>query len=229
MREAVEEALQKVPMFRRLSGEDRKRFSEVSRLQTFARRDPLFHEGDSSQTLYAVVSGRVKVVKSTPSGSEVILGFFGPGDPIGGAAAFESRPYPAAAVAVEETVCILTPRDAFFALLDHHPTLVRGLLSGLTLRLIELTERIAELSGGRIEPRMARLFLKMADEKGVQVAEGIFIPTPLSRQEIADLCGTTIETAIRVMSRWGKDAALRTEREGFTLLDRPALEELAGL
>jgi CRP/FNR family transcriptional regulator len=49
----------------------------------------------------------------------------------------------------------------------------------------------------------------------------------LSRQELADLTGTTIETCIRIMSRWGKDELVRTEKDGFVILDRAALEELA--
>jgi CRP/FNR family transcriptional regulator len=55
----------------------------------------------------------------------------------------------------------------------------------------------------------------------------MFIPMPLSRQELADLSGTTIETAIRIMSRWQKDDVLHTEKDGFVVLDRPTLEELA--
>jgi CRP/FNR family transcriptional regulator len=62
---------------------------------------------------------------------------------------------------------------------------------------------------------------------GRPAADGIAIPMALSRQELADLTGTTIETCIRVMSRWGKDALVRTEKDGFVLLDKPALEELA--
>ena len=57
--------------------------------------------------------------------------------------------------------------------------------------------------------------------------EGLFIPLVLSRQEIADMIGTTIETSIRIMSRWGKDELVRTEKDGFLVVDRPALEALA--
>ena len=73
----------------------------------------------------------------------------------------------------------------------------------------------------------ARLFLKLADQLGQQERGGVFIPLPLARQELADLTGTTIETAIRIMSRWGKDDVLRTEKDGFVLIDRATLETLA--
>ena len=99
--------------------------------------------------------------------------------------------------------------------------------TGITTRLVELTRRITELTGGRVEARFARLFLKLADQMGRPDRGGVFIPMPLSRQELADLTGTTIETCIRIMSRWGKDEVIRTARDGFVVVDRPTLESLA--
>ncbi len=142
-------------------------------------------------------------------------------------AVYESRPYPASAVALEPTTCLLISRQAFFTLLESHPTMVRGLLTGLTHRLVELTNRLAELSGGRIEARLARFFLKLATDMGQARSEGTFIPLALSRRELADMIGTTIETAIRIMSRWGKDNLVRTEKDGFVVIDRAALETMA--
>jgi CRP/FNR family transcriptional regulator len=72
------------------------------------------------------------------------------------------------------------------------------------------------------------MFLKLADQIGVAQAGGTFVPLPLARQELADLTGTTIETAIRIMSRWNKDGVLRTEKDGFLVADRAALEAAAG-
>ena len=163
----------------------------------------------------------------TPTGKDVIIEILGAGDPLGAVAVYEGRPYPASAVAIEDTTCVLVPRDAFFALLEQHPTLVRGLLAGLTLRLVDLTNRLAELTGGRVEPRFARLFLKLAEEQGRKERDGVFVPVPLTRQELADMTGTTIETCIRIMSRWGKQGVVRTEKDGFVVLDTPELETLA--
>jgi len=169
----------------------------------------------------------VKVFKSTPRGTDVILELFGPGDPVGAVAAYDARAYPASAVALEPTTCVLIPRQSFFALLESHPTMVRGLLGGLTHRLVELTNRLTELSGGKVEARLARFFVKLADDMGQKRTDGTFIPLVLSRQEIADMIGTTIETSIRVMSRWGKDGVVRTDKDGFTIVDRAALDLLA--
>jgi CRP-like cAMP-binding protein len=220
-------ALAQIPLFRRVSPEDRERLVSVSQVKTYERGDRVFDEGDPSDFFFVVMTGRVKVFKQTPAGHDLILEMFGPGGPLGAVAAYESRPYPASAEAIESSSCLLIPRAAFFALLEQHPSLVRGLLGSLSLRLVELTTRLAELTGGRVETRFARLFLKLADQLGRPAEGGVMIPLPLSRQELADLTGTTIETSIRIMSRWGKDDVLRTEKDGFVLVDRRALEAAA--
>ena len=226
MNTRVEETVARIPSFRRLRPEDRQALAEVSSLRSYGRGDLVFREGDPSSWFIVLASGRVKVAKSTPAGRDVILEVFGPGDPLGAVGAWEGFPYPATATALEDSQCLFTGRDDFLHLLEHRPTMVRGLFVGLTLRLVELTNRLAEISGSRVEPRIARLFLRLSEEKGIGKEDGVFVPAVLTRQEIADLCGTTIETAIRVMSRWGKDGILRTEKDGFLVLDRGALEAL---
>jgi len=227
MADSLEELLRRTTIFRGLTLDDRQRLAAVASVRSSDKGALLFNEGDSSDHLYTVVEGRVKVFKTTPRGTDVILEIFGPGDPVGAVAVYESRPYPATAVALEPTTCLLVPRQAFFTLLETHPTMVRGLLVGLTHRLVELTNRLTELSGGRVEARLARFFLKLANDMGQERPEGTFIPLALSRQELADMIGTTIETSIRIMSRWGKQDLLRTEKEGFVVVDRPALEAIA--
>jgi CRP-like cAMP-binding protein len=227
MKESVKEVLSRSVIFRRLTPDDQRRLAAVTLVREFEKGSMLFVEGSASDALYSVIAGRVKVFKTTPRGADVILEIFGPGDPVGAVAVYESRPYPASAVALEPTTCLVVPRQAFFALLDQYPSMVRGLLVGLTHRLVELTNRLTELSGGRVDARLARFLLKLADSIGSPRGSGTFIPMPLSRQELADMIGTTIETAIRVMSRWGKLDLVRTENDGFLLVDRSALETIA--
>src|SRR4051812_4786350 len=227
MSQEIDDALRRSVLFRRLKPDDLQRLASVAALRGFERGAALFSEGDASDLLYTVVTGRVKVFKSTPRGTDVILELFGPGDPVGAVAVYESRPYPASAIALEPTSCLLIPRQAFFSLLEGYPLMVRGLLVGLTHRLVELTNRLAELSGGRIEGRLARFFLKLGTDMGQRREDGLFIPLALSRQELADMIGTTIETSIRIMSRWGKDGVVRTDKDGFAIVDRAALEAVA--
>src|SRR5215204_5148735 len=181
MQEEIDNALRRSPMFRRLTLDDRQRIAAVATVRAYDKGSTLFSEGDGSDFLYIVLAGRVKVFKATARGTDVILEIFGPGDPVGAVAVYESRPYPASAIALEPTSCLLIPRQAFFTLLESYPTLVRGLLVGLTHRLVELTNRLAELSGGRIEGRLARFFLKLAQDMGQPRDEGTFIPLALSR------------------------------------------------
>jgi CRP/FNR family transcriptional regulator len=221
------EILQSVPLYRRVPAEDLRRLAAATAVRRYARGETIFSEGDPGEVFFTVAQGRVKIFKRTPAGKDVILEIFGAGDPLGALAVYEDRPYPATAVALEETLCLLIRKRDFYALLEAHPSLVRSLLLGMTRRLVELTNRLAELTGGRVEPRFARLFLKLADQMGRPSAGGVLIPLHLSRQELADLTGTTIETCIRIMSRWGKEGVVRTEKDGFVLLDRPALEEIS--
>ena len=223
---SVEELLRSSTLYRNLSGEDQKRLAAVSLAKFYEKGDTIFREGDPPDFLVTIASGRVKVVKLIPSGKEIILEIFGPGDPVGAVVAYEGRPYPASAVAIEPVECILVRRSEFFALFERHPSFVRGFLTGMAQRIVELTRRIPEVAGGRVETRFARLFLKLADRMGEPRGAARFIPMPLSRQELADLTGTTIETCIRIMSRWGKEGVVTTEREGFLVNDRSTLERL---
>lgn len=224
---SVEELLRSSALYRNLTKEDQTRLAAVSVAKTYEKSEMIFSEGDPSDCLFTIASGRVKVVKMIPSGREVILEIFGPGDPVGAVVAYEGRPYPASAVATERTVCILVRRAEFFSLLERYPSFVRGFLVGMALRIVELTRRIPEVAGGRVETRFAHLFLKLADRMARPDRRGTFIPMALSRQELADLTGTTIETCIRLMSRWGKEGIVTTEKDGFVIHDRPALEKLA--
>ena len=225
--EEVETVLRATPVFRKLAPADRQTIARAASVRHYARGETIFEQGTASDAFYTIASGRVKIFKMMPTGKDIILEVFGAGDPLGAVAAYDGRPFPASAVALEDTTCVLIPRASFFALLEQHPSLVRGLMLGLTVRLVELTNRLAELSGGRIEPRFARLFVKLAGEMGRPGRGGTVIPLALSRQELADMTGTTIETCIRIMSRWGKQEIVRTDKDGFVILDRKALDGVA--
>lgn len=222
-----DQLLRRLPFFRRVAPELRARVAAVARLIRHDKGELIFAEGDPAHAFIVIVTGRIKVFKSTPGGKEIILEIFGDGDPLGAVAVYEGAPFMASAVALEPSELLSIDQREFLRLLEEHPAFVRGLLSGLTIRLAELTRRLAELTGARVEARFARLFLKLCEQIGRKDRGGVFVPMALSRQELADLTGTTIETAIRIMSRWQKDQVLLTEKDGFVVVDRPALEESA--
>lgn len=215
------------PVFRKLAPQDLRTIARAAAVRRYDKGQVIFEEASAADAFYTIASGRVKIFRMLPTGKDLILEIFGPGDPLGAIAAYDGRPFPASAAALEETVCVIIPRPVFFTLLEQHPSLVRGLMLGMTVRLVELTNRLAQMSGTRIEPRFARLFLKLAGEMGRKERGGTFIPLALSRQELADVTGTTIETSIRIMSRWNKDNVVRTEKDGFIVVAREVLETAA--
>jgi CRP/FNR family transcriptional regulator len=215
-----------LPIYQGLNRKDLEVLAAVTRLREYRRGESIFREGDPSDKLLIVLEGLVKITKTTPSGREVILHVMAPGDPIGGAAVYDELPYPGSAVALDHVACAQTLTADLFKLLERHPSLVRGLLKSLTRRLVELTSRLTELSGGHVEERLARVLFKLACDRGSTESEGVFIPMPLSRQELADLTGTTIETCIRIMSRWAKTGLVETRGDGFLLRDVEALERI---
>jgi CRP/FNR family transcriptional regulator, nitrogen oxide reductase regulator len=106
--------------------------------------------------------------------------------------------------------------------------MTRHLVSGLTMRLMMMNKRLADMTG-TAEARAAKLFLTLADRMGEARDGGTFIALPLSRQELADLIGTTLETAIRLMSRWQKEGVVLTDKEGFLIADAATLQSLSGV
>ena len=140
----VDALLAVTPVFKKLSPPDRRAVAEAATLKRYHKGETIFEQDTPSDAFYTIASGRVKIFKMLPTGKDVILEVFGQGDPLGAVAAYVERPFPASAVALEDTVCVLIPRAAFFRLLEQHPSLVRGLLLGLTVRLVELTNRVAQ-------------------------------------------------------------------------------------
>jgi CRP-like cAMP-binding protein len=214
-----------VPLFQCLNAHERDLLAPVCRAVAYGRGDEIFREGAPATDLCFVVLGRVKIVKAAPE-RDVILGLFGPGEPIGAVALFEGKRFPASAVALEPSTILHFPERAFFATIDAHPEMTRRLLQGLMLRQIEISRRLADLSSP-VERRIARLLLALSRRLGRREGDVLLIPLALTRQEIADLTSTTTETAIRVMSRWAKENVVATRPDGFALLDLAALRAAA--
>jgi len=212
-----------IPLLAGLKKEDREAVAPLCRVRGYEKGETIFHEGEPADRICFVHIGQVKIVKAA-GGRDVIIELLGPGEPVGAVAVFERRPFPASAVALEPSGILSIPEREFFALLERRPEMMRQLLAGLTYRLMMVNKRIADLTGSA-EHRAARLFLTLADRVGIPRGGATFIPLPLSRQEIADLIGTTLETAIRLMSRWQKDGIVETEKSGFLI---PRIEDLKG-
>jgi len=215
-----------IPILGSLKAEDRAALSPLCELSAYEKGATIFQEGDPAERIHFLFVGKVKIVKAGPD-RDLILEILGPGEPVGAVAVFEGRPFPATAIALEPSGVISIPERAFFQLIEKRPEITRRLLAGLTMRLMSVNRRMADMTGS-VEYRAARLFATLADRMGQKQSNGaVFVPLPLSRQEIADLVGTTIETAIRVMSRWQKEGVVETDKRGFLIRDKAALAAIA--
>ncbi len=211
-----------IPTLAALTPQDREAVEPLCRMARFDRGEVIFREGDPAERIWFLATGRVKIVKAAGD-RDIIIEILGDGEPVGAVAVYERRPFPATAIAMEPSELVSIPEREFFQLLASRPELTRRLLAGLTMRLMSVNKRIADMTGS-VEARASRLFLTLADRLGTADAEGgVFIPLAMSRQEIADLLGTTLETAIRLMSRWQKEGVVLTTPEGFQIPERAAL------
>lgn len=226
-RSALRVRLGGVPAFTELSDTARHALAELARPHSFRRGETILREGEHSSSFFVLLSGRVKMCRALPNGRDVLLALFGPGELFGTVAALGAASCNASIVALARTLCLEIRRDDLFLLFERQPALVAELLPLLTQQLVECKNCIVELSCYRVEMRFAQLLLKLADNVGQSREAGTFIPIPLSRRELADMTGTSIETCIRVMSRWGKESVVETLREGFLVANRAALEEAA--
>ncbi|MDQ5858097.1 MAG: Crp/Fnr family transcriptional regulator [Acidobacteriota bacterium] len=214
-----------IPILSSLREEDRLALEPLCELRAYEKGATIFAEGDPAEDIHFLFLGRVKIVKSAGD-RDLILEILGPGEPVGAVAVFERLPFPAAAVALEPSGVITIPGREFFSLIEKRPEITRRLLAGLTLRLMSLNRRLADMTGS-VEHRIGRLLGTLAERLGQKGERGVFIPLALSRQDIADLVGTTVETAIRVMSRWQKEGLVETEKKGFRIPDPAALAALS--
>jgi len=215
-------AVRTVPMFRGLSAKDQAHVFGLATLRDYSRGDIVWHEGDEAENLTIIVTGQVKIVRHG-EGGDVILELFGPGEPVGAIAVYNYMPYPASAVCLEPTTLLVLPRRDYFELLDRNPDFARAIIRELTRLTISLVRKVQEMRGARVENRIAQLFLTLADRMGVESRDGVEIRLQLSRQEIAEMVGTTVETAIRIMSRWGRENVLVTGQRRFVIPSRERL------
>ena len=219
--------LRSSPIFSGLPAGERQALASVAREQTYRIRDFVFMEGDPADWFCMVVSGRIKILRQSRGGKEVVLELLGPGEPFGGGAVLEHRPYPASAQATEPTVVLRIPREPIVALAERHPSIIREMALMIGRRLRAAHESVASLATDPVEARLAAMLLRLADREGTRGGRGVTLPFHLTRQSLADMTGTTVETTIRTLGRWLKSGVL-AERDGrLRIRDVEALRALA--
>ncbi len=172
-----------------------------------------FHQGDSAVALYILIQGKVKLAQVTPDGQEVILRFIGSGDMFGGVAALGETTYPVSAEAVEMAEAWVWDSDTITRLMEAYPPIALSALRLMSARYQELQDRYRELASERVERRVARALLRLARQSGRKVEGGVLIDLPLSRQDLAEMTGTTLYTVSRILSAWEQKAFVEAGRE----------------
>jgi CRP/FNR family transcriptional regulator len=220
------QTLKKTLFFSSLADPSLKEISRLFTEEKYERADYIFFEGDIPEWLYLVMEGRVKLLKHTDTGKDIILQIFTPGDMFGEVALFDRKPYASSAQAMEPSTILKLSRKEFFLFFGRHPFIATEMIAELGRQLREAQATIKSLAVDRVEQRIAHLLLKLADKVGVPEKGGVMINLPLTRQDLADMAGTTVETAIRVMSRFTKSKIIKPANGKIFLLHPQALQRI---
>lgn len=183
----------------------------------------LFAEGDPAQVFFVVRTGSIKLTQVTAGGQVVVLRLLGPGDPFGGVAAFGGGTYPISAEAVTSASVFEWSGPRMTALIERHPELALNALRFVSSQLHDLQERFRQLATEKVERRIARALLRLVHQAGRKVEGGVLIDLPLSREDIAQMTGTTLFTVSRTLSRWESDGILDTGRQRVVIRNPHAL------
>ncbi len=187
-------------------------------------RDVLGAQGEPAESIALVQVGHLKLGQVNADGAETLVRFIGPGDCYGAIALSPGKRFPVSAVAVEPSRVLVWPRMAIVGLAERIPQIRLNLFEEVTRRMGGVLSAVQDLAAERAPVRIARALLRVAEHGGERSPQGIRIVHPITRQEIADLTGTTLFTVSRLMSRWESDGLLRTGRGAVTIVDPEGLE-----
>ncbi len=209
--------LKKFSLFYAVSDELLTKMGELGIEKTFKKDECIFSEGEQPGLMGLIIEGRIKVVKHSPEGKDVIIRIIEKGQIFGEVAVFDNRPYPASAVAMECTRTFILGRNKLIKLINDEPQVALDIISDLGRKLRDMLAIIRNIATEHVDKRIVFTFLKIYEQTGTSVLK-------LKRQDIAEMCGTTVETAIRVTRQLEKNGYIQTKREKITLININALK-----
>ncbi|MBN1504098.1 MAG: Crp/Fnr family transcriptional regulator [Candidatus Eisenbacteria bacterium] len=218
-------AARKIPFFRNLCESDLSAISRRFTERRFKAGDYVFREGEPSSCLYAIKKGHIKVFRESPEGHRRVLEILSAGD-VCGTSGLLAGTQIASAQAVEDTEVHAMSREDFLYLLDTNKTLAREVIAFLARQLVRLHEMVINFASGRVEQRIAALLLGLSQRHGSPVRGGVKIGIRLTRQDIADIVGTTVETSIRVMSKFRKRGLVGSNSRELVITDMEGLRRV---
>lgn len=189
------------------------------------RGTALFWQGDRLSTLPVLVRGFARLIRNTRSGREVVADISGPGDPLCWSEVLREDGVPLSAIALEECVLVQLPVTPVRHCLSTDPKVSLAWARIVEDRYVHLLDQVAETRAPSVPARLGGLLLHLLERHGnARTGE---VPIRMTRQDLADAAGTTVETAIRIMRRWEKQGWVESGREGFVIRDASSLRDAA--
>jgi CRP-like cAMP-binding protein len=211
--------LREIPFFETLTQQEAREISRYLINEEFRKKQLIFSEGDPSEWLFVVIKGKVKITKLSNEGKEIILEIISPLDFFGGVAVVRGFPYPANAVAMESTRTLKVSRRNLMTIMDRFPNLMFSMAVNIGDRIKGSHEMLKSIALEKVESRIASLLIKLADKAGERTADGILINMNLTKQDIAEMVGTTVETSIRTTSKLSKAGILSSKAGKIVIKD----------
>ncbi len=184
--------------------------ARAARRVTLKKGQVLFRQGDRTEAVFLVLRGRLKAIETSDEGQAVLLRLEGAGAPLGLYAALDGERYPITAQASEPAAAARWDGPALRTLMERHPRIALNALPMVLARLRAVQDQYRELATERVERRVARAVLRLVRQAGRRTLEGIQVDAALTRQELAEMSGTTLFTASRLLSRWAAEGVLVT-------------------
>ncbi len=194
-----------------------------------SRKDEAFFfmEGDPATHTLILAEGRVKLSQVSPDGQQVLMGYIGPGREFGIISAVRKIEYPVSAQAVGDSAALSWGREQIAGLIDRYPLIRDNAMQIMARQIGEFQSRIRELSTQRVERRVARTLLRLAQQSGVKTKEGVLINLPLSRQDLGEMTGATVFTVSRILKQWEQQGLVISGREKVIIAHPHGLVRIA--
>jgi CRP-like cAMP-binding protein len=201
-----------------LSSEDLKTLMKSGRSLRVAKGEEIFSAGDDPDTLWLVKEGRVHMTKTSSAGAESLVAFYGPGQSFCSAASIINKPFPCSARAAVDSELVAVSSSSFRKLFDQLPIFAKRLLTEMAPQFCDAHCDCA-LNVENVETRLATTMLRLDKQ-----FQGKAIP--FTRQELAQMVNTTVESCIRTLSTWNKKGWIEGGRGEVLVKDRAALENV---
>jgi CRP-like cAMP-binding protein len=214
-------------LFAGLSDAELREVLDAGSIRRLPKGQLAFSQGDDGLTCHMLLHGRVKIIKTRPDGGQSVLRFIGPGELYGAVAAVMGQSFPADALAIVDSLALVWTTPTFRALMKRFPEIGLRCMSCIGFRLMELQTRVGELSADRVERRIARALSRLARQGGRRTPEGIVIDFPVTRQDLAEMSGSTLHTVSRTLSAWDQQGITGSTRRHIVVRKPHALVALA--